>query len=107
MERLKIVLLVKPPKLLEFKQTLEILSEKLQKHCSSLKITKTNNLQTHTIIGEWETFVRMQEALKTEEFEVLSGAIAALCKKCTIHLNNKLVGNQISILTNIIKPKSI
>jgi len=101
MERLKIALWVKPPKLLEFKQTLDNLSEKLQKHCTSLKITETNNLQTHTIIGEWETFVRMQKALKTEEFEILSGAITALCEKIEIRFNNKLVGNHISMLAKI------
>jgi len=105
MERLKIALWVKPTKHLEFKQTLDHLSEKLKKHCSSLKITETNNLQSHTIIGEWETFIRMQEELKKEEFEILSGAVTALCEKSTIHLNNKLVGNQISMLTTLKRNK--
>ena len=107
MERLKIALWVKSTKLLEFKQTLDHLSEKLQKHCFSLKFTETNNLQSHTIIGEWETEDQMQRSFKSKEFIILSGAITALCEKSTIYLNNKLVGNQISILTNIIKPKSI
>ena len=100
MERLKITLWVKPTKLLEFKQTLDHLSEKLQKHCFSLKIKETNNLQSYTIVGEWETEDQMHRTFKSKEFTILSGAITALCEKSTIHLNNKLVGNHISMLTN-------
>jgi len=107
MERLKVALWVKSPKLLELKQTLDHLSEKLQKHCFSLKITKTSNLQSHTIIVEWETENQMRRTFKSNEFKILSGAITALCEKSTVHLNNKLVGNHISMLTKIKKPKSI
>ena len=101
MERLKIALWVKPTKLLEFKQTLDHLSEKLQKHCFSLKFTETNNLSTYTIIGKWETEDQMQRSFKSKEFTILSGAITALCEKSTIHLNNKLVGNHILVLANL------
>lgn len=107
MERLKIALWVKPTKLLEFKQTLDHLREKLQKHCINLKIKETNNLQSHAIMGEWETEDQMLRLFKSKEFIILSGAITALCEKSTIHLNNKLVGNHISMLTDIKKPKSI
>ena len=55
MEQLKIALRVKTSKLLEFKQTLDHLIEKLQKDCSILKIKETNNLQSYTIIMAWET----------------------------------------------------
>jgi len=105
MERLKVALWVKPPKLLELKQTLDHLSEKLQEHCFVLKIKETNNLQSHTIIVEWETEDQMRRTFKSNEFKILSGAITALCKKSTIHLNNKLVGNHISLLTDINKQK--
>ncbi len=107
MERLKIALWVKPAKLLEFKQTLDHLSEKLEKHCTSLKIKETNNLQSYTIIGEWEMEDKMHRTFKSKEFTILSGAIIALCEKSTIHINDKLVGNHISKLTNIKKTKSI
>jgi len=107
MERLKIALWVKPSKRLEFKQTLDNLNEKLKKHCFSLKIKETNNLKSHTIMGEWETEDQMLRSFKSKEFTILSGAITALCEKSIIHLNNKLVGNHISMLTKIKKPKSI
>ena len=101
MEQLKIVLRVNTSKLLEFKQTLDHLIEKLQKDCSILKIKETNNLQSYTIIMTWETEDQMHRAMISNAFKILSGAITALVEKCTIHLNDKLVGNHISILNNL------
>ena len=101
MERLEIALEVKSTKHLEFKQTLSDLSEKLQKRCASLKITDSDNFLSYSFLAQWETFIQMQEALKTDEFAILSGTLTALCEKTTIRLNNKLVGNHISMLANI------
>jgi len=101
MERLEITLSVKSIKRLEFKQTLDHLSEKLQKDCSSLKIKESNNLQSYTILGEWETEDQMHRAIISKEFTILSGAITALCEKIEIRLNELLVGNRISVLANI------
>lgn len=98
MERLKITLWVKSTKHLEFKQTLDHLSEKLQKDCFSLKIKETNNLKSYTIIIAWETEDQMHRAVKSNAFIILTGAITALCEKSTIHLNDKLIGNNISKL---------
>ena len=105
MEKLDITLFVKPIKRLEFKQTLYDLSEKLQKHCSSLKITESDNFLSYSILAQWETAADMQEAFKTDEFAILSGAITALCEKVQIRLNDKNIGNNISILANIKKLK--
>lgn len=105
MERLEMTLLVKPPKRLEFKQTLFDLNEKLQKHCTSLKITESDNFLSYFILAQWKNAVNLQEALRTEEFEILSGAITALCEKIEIRQNDKLVGNHISMLTNPNKTK--
>ena len=101
MEQLKIALWVKTTKLLEFKQTLDHLREELLKDCSNLKIIETNNLQSYTILGVWETEDQMQRSFKSKAFTILSGAITALCDKSTIHLNNKLVDNHISMLANL------
>ena len=98
MERLEIVLMVKPIKRLEFKQTLYDLSEKLQTHCASLKITDSENFRSYSLLAQWETALDMQEALNIEEFEILSGAITALCEKIDIRLNDKNIGNHISKL---------
>ena len=106
MERLEIALLVKSIKCLEFKQTLFDLSEKLQTHCTSLKITDSDNFLSYSILAQWETEVHMNEAFNTDVFAILSGAITALCEKVQIQLNDKLVGNHISMLANIKKTKS-
>ena len=96
-------LLVKPPKLLEFKQTLYDLNRKLQKHCTSVVITESENDLSFSILFQWNNSADMQEALKSEEFEILSGAITALCEKTEIRLNDKHVGKHISMLANLKK----
>ena len=103
MERLEIEIWVKPDKRLEFKQTLNNLNGKLQKLCTSLKITESDSFLSYSILVQWKTAVHMQEAFKTDEFAILSGAITALCEKVQIRLNDKLVGNHISMLANIKK----
>ena len=102
MEILELVLLVNPSKRLEFKQTLYDLSEKFQKHCTSLKITESDNFLSYSILAQWETSADMQEALKTDEFAILSGAITALCEKVQIRLNDKIIDNKISKLNSLI-----
>ena len=103
MERLDTALLVKSTKRLEFKQTLYDLSKNLQKYCTKLEITASDNFLSYSILVQWKTEVEMFEALKTDEFKILSGAIKALCEKPTIRLNDKLVDNHISILEDIKK----
>ena len=103
MEKLGMTLLVKPPKRLEFKQTLFDLNEKLQKRCTDLKITSSDNFLSYSILAQWKTSVNLQEAIRTEEFEILSGAMTALCEKIEIRLNDKFVGNHLSMLANLKK----
>ena len=85
----------------EFSQTLSKLAETLQS--SSLQINDSEDSPTINIIVRWETAAEMHRALKGDEFAILSGAIAALCEKTTIRLNDKLVGNHISMLAKIKK----
>ena len=101
MERLEIEIWVKPTKRLEFKQTLDDLNEKIQKCCTSIRITESDNSLSYSILSKWETAVEMQEALKIKEFEILSGAITALCEKIEVRLNDKKVGNHISKLKTL------
>jgi len=103
MERLTIALMVKSTKRLEFKQTLYDLIEKLQKRCANLKIKDSDNFLSYSILAQWETSLDMQNALKMEEFDILSGAITALCEKIEISLNDKPVGNIISMLGTLKK----
>ena len=101
MESLELIILVKPHKRVEFKQSLDNLYEKLQKRSTSLKISESENCLSCSIIAEWETAVQMQEALKIEEFVILSGAVKALCENTIIRLNDKKVGNHISKLKTL------
>ena len=101
MERLEIEIWVKPDKRLEFKQTLDNLNGKLRELCTSLIITESENSPSYSILSQWETAVEMQEALKIKEFEILSGAITALCEKIEVRLNDKKVGNHISKLKTL------
>ena len=101
MERLKIEIWVKPDKRLEFKQTLDNLNGKLRKHRIGLKITESDNFLSYSILAQWKTAIDMQEALKIEEFEILSGAITALCEKIEVRFNDKKVGNHISKLKTL------
>ena len=103
MEELEMTLLVKPPKLLEFKQTLYDLVKKLEKHCTSLVIIESENDLSFSILVKWKSSVHMQEALINKEFEILSGAITALCEKIEIKLNDKHVAKHISMLAKLKK----
>jgi len=87
----------------EFSQTLSKLAETLQSSSSSLQINDSEDSPTINIIVKWETAAEMHRALKGDEFAILSGAIAALCEKTTIRLNDKLVANHISMLAKIKK----
>lgn len=101
MEQFEMEIWVKPTKRLEFKQTLNDLNVKLQKYCTRLEISVSDNGVLFSIIAQWRTAFEMQEAIKMQEFEILSGAITALSEKTEIKLNNKLIDNLISTLTNI------
>jgi len=106
MEGLELTIFVKPHKHLEFKQTLDNLFSTLQKHCTSLKINDSENGLPFSILAQWETAGNMHDALNKDEFKILFGAIEALCEKVQIRLNDKLVGNHISMLANIKKTNS-
>ena len=101
MKILEITVLPKPHNRKEFRQTLENLSENLQQHCSSLKIDESGEGVTFNILVQWETVGQMHNALSSEEFTILSGAISALSEKTIIQLDGKEVGINISELKSI------
>lgn len=100
MRKLEMTIFVKPNKRKEFKQTLDDLFLKLQKHSTSLKITESNNDLSFFIIAQLETAVHMHDAFNKDEFKILFGAIEALSEKYEIRLNGIHVGNHISILAD-------
>jgi len=87
----------------EFSQSLSNLSVTLQNSCSSLQVKESEDSPTINIIVKWETAPDMHRTLKGDEFVILSGAITALCENTIIRLNDKLVGNHISMLADIKK----
>ena len=101
MKKLQMIVMPKPHNLKEFKQSLNSLSESLQSYCSSLRIDESEDDLTVTIIAQWETLDQMRQALRSEEFRILSGAVNALCEKTVVWLDDKQVGNHISKLNSL------
>lgn len=101
MEKLEVIVSVKPHNLIEFKQSLYSLKESLRSYCSSLRIDESEDDLAVTIITQWENLDQMRQALKSVEFRILSGAVNALCEKTVIRLDEKQRGNHISILSEI------
>ena len=101
MKKLELIVLTNSRKSKEFKQSLNFLAENLQNYCSSLKIDESEDGLTFTILARWETVAQMRQALSSKEFLILSGAISALSEKTIIRLDDKQVGNHISILANL------
>lgn len=100
-EILELIIVPNSRKKKEFSQTLNNLATALQSSCSSLKINEAEDSSTINIKVKWETAAEMHRTLEGDEFAILSGAIIALCEKTIIRLNDKLVGNHISMLNSL------
>ena len=100
---LELIVAPKSSKKKEFNQSLNDLTRALESSCSKLKIDGLEESSTISVLMEWETEDQMHRTIKCKEFTILSGAITALCEKIEIRLNDKLVGNHISILANLKK----
>ena len=98
MKILEITVLPKPHNRKEFRQPLEDLSKNLHQHCSSLKIDELEEGVTFYILVKWKTAGQMHNALMSDEFTILTGAISALSEKTIIQLDGKEVGINISEL---------
>ena len=85
----------------EFSQTLSNLARTLQSSCSSLRINELEDSSTVNMILEWDSEDQPYRKLRMESFEILSGAIAALCDKVVVRLNGKIIGHDISKLKTL------
>jgi hypothetical protein len=101
MKKLELVVSLNPGKSNEFKQSLQNLSKKLQDNSSSFIINESDDTLSFSILVRWETNAQMQQALRSEEYKILSGAINSLCNKTIVRLDDKRVGNHISNLNSI------
>ena len=101
MKKLELIVSPSSRKRLEFKQSLDCLAGTMRNYCSKLEIIESNDGVTFTLFAQWETSDQMRQAIRSEECSILSGAITALCEKTVILLDDKEVGNHISILTTL------
>jgi len=86
----------------EFSQSLNNLAKSLQYSCSSLKVDESADSPIINIVVEWETMDQMHQMLRSEDLNILSGAITALCEKVVIRLNGKIVHNHIASLNSLL-----
>ena len=103
MKKLDLVIFVKQGKSKEFKQTMQELSKVMQVYSSKIIISKLEKSICFSIVIQWESVAEMQQALRAEEFDILSGAINSLCKKTIIRIDDKQIGSHISNLKSIIQ----
>ena len=103
--KLELVVWPKLRKKIEFGQTLDCLSGVLQDYCSGLRIDQSEDEDTYTIEAVWKDVERMDQMIRSKEFLILSGAIAALCDRIDIWLDGELVGTDISQLPSLTKNK--
>ncbi len=101
----KLELVVRPKlrKKIEFGQTLDCLAGVLQDYCSDLRIDRSEDENSYTIEAVWKDKERMDQMLRSEEFYILSGAIAALCDRTEIRLDGEPVGTDIAQLPSMAK----
>ena len=85
----------------EFSQTLSNLAKTLQISCSSMKIIEAEDSSTVNMVVEWDSLDQKYRMFRVESFEILSGAIAALCEKVVIRLNGKIIDHDISKLKTL------
>lgn len=105
MKKLDLVIFVKQGKSKEFKQTMQELSKVMQVNSSKIIISELEKSICFSIVIQWESVAEMQQALRAEEFDILSGAINSLCKKTIIRIDDKQIGSHISNLKSIIQEK--
>lgn len=85
----------------EFSQSLNALARTLENSCSSVGINEIEDGSTIKMIVEWDTSEQKNRMSRMEAFNILSGAIAALCNKVVIQLNGKLVDQDILTLNSL------
>jgi len=98
---LKLTVAQNPRKKKEFSQTLNSLAGVLKMSCESLTIDQSKDSDIVTILVKWESENQMYRTLRSEEFNILSGAATALCDNVVIRLNDKIIGHDLSKLYSI------
>jgi hypothetical protein len=100
-KKLELNIVLNSRKKLEFRQTLECLSEILLNHCSDMKIQETEDNDTFYLLIQWDSANQMRVALRTNEFGILIGAIKSLGRNISIQVDDKDIGNDISMLMTL------
>lgn len=101
MKKLELVVSLNRSKSKEFKQSLQILKDKIEEHSTSFDIDESEDALSFSLLVQWETDVQMRQELQNDEFKILSGAINSLCEKTIIRLDDVLIGNHISRIKDL------
>jgi hypothetical protein len=101
MKKLELVVLLNRSKRKEFKQSLQFLKDKIADFSTSFDIEELEGALSFSLLVQWETDVQMHQALQSDEFKILSGAINSLCEKTIIRIDDVLIGNHISRLKDL------
>jgi len=64
-------------------------------------IDESEDSSTVNMVIEWDSLDQKYRMLRMESFEILSGAIAALCDKVVLRLNGKIINYDISKLKTL------
>jgi len=100
-KKLELNIVLNSRKKLEFRQTLECLSESLLNDCSDLKIQESQDDDVFILLIQWNSANQMRRALHTNDFGILIGAIKSLGKNTGIRLDDKDIGNDLSKLMTL------
>ena len=100
-KRLELIVTMNSRKKLEFRQTLECLSEILVNYCTKLNIEESKSGDIFTLLIQWESANQMRSAFRTNEFSILIGAIKSLGRNISIQVDDKDIGNDISMLMTL------
>jgi hypothetical protein len=66
-----------------------------------MKIIEAEDSSTINMVVEWDSLDQKYRMLRNEAFEILSGAITALCDKVVVRMNGKIIGYDISKLKTL------
>ena len=101
MKKLELVVSLNRSKSKEFKQSLQILKDKIEEHSTSFDIDELEDALSISLLVQWQTDEQMRQELQSDEFKILSGAINSLCEKTIIRIDDTLIGNHISKLKSL------
>jgi hypothetical protein len=101
MIKLDITMQVKVRRRIELVQTLNSLKESMAEHGLIVEIEQSGDGDTFNFQTSWQGIEQMRSALPHDDFKILAGAIAVLCTKHSIRINDELIQEDLAKLTTL------